>query len=230
MRRALLAATVVIMLSSCGGGGSVWTQAPAAESTAASITTGATTSSAPATSVTAASTTEVSSTTTTAPPPPATCSAAGMAAPPLSSDLPAAVRDKVAAIVSAAVACDYQSLAALADPEQFVFTIDPNADADPASYWAQQEQFGATPLGSLVDILWFSSLLADTSLGPTYVWPAVAAYDNWFDAPESARLEMEGYYPQGDIEAFQEEGYLGIQVGITADGRWLWACDLVGGG
>jgi hypothetical protein len=52
-------------------------------------------------------------------------------------------------------------------------------------------------------------------------WPSVAAHDTWF-GPRGGAPEMETSYTPDDIQAFQNEGCFGLQVGIPQSGHWLW--------
>ncbi len=205
------------MLTACGGEALPTvpaTDAPTTSSTPATTTTSEATTT---TQATAATTTTTTTTTTTEAP--ITCSAAGMTIPSLPAGLPAPVAEKVAAVAAATVACDLETLAGLSHPGGFVFTIDPRVDPDdPAAFWAVMDGF----LGRLIELLSFSNDITDSALGPVYVWPAVAAYDNWFDAPEAARGEMEDLFTPEDIERFEFDGYSATRIGITENGEWIW--------
>jgi len=223
---------LALVLGGCGDDDAVSTT----ESTPATTTT------APATTVAAPTT---ASPTTTNPPattgtPPATapvaCSASDMTMPVFTDDLPAPVTATANAIAAAAIACDYESLAALGNPPLLLFTIDPRVEVDdPAAYWAEMEAFGATPMASLIGHLYLIPALnaATDDLwedGTVYVWPAVAAYGSGSTAPDWAWTNLESYYGTEDMEAFMADVYQGTRVGITTDGDWVWFFDLVAGG
>ena len=131
---------------------------------------------------------------------------------------PAGVPDAVArtydAIRTAALACDYESLAAIGGD---TLTVSFGAVDDPAAYWQRLEKDGATPppMASLVQLL--GGAHATDSNG-TIVWPAVHV-DR--DGEASWQQVAEIYGPE-QTEEFRTHGYLGYRVGIAPDGTWQY--------
>lgn len=116
------------------------------------------------------------------------------------------------AIRSAALACDYERLAAQAG-EGFTYSF--GADGDPASHWAELEARGEEPMARLVQVLGTPVAVDDHG---TYVWPAVHARPEDDEAWEA----VAGIYPPDQLERWRTggSGYLGHRVGIDPDGTW----------
>jgi len=83
----------------------------------------------------------------------AACSASGLSAVPAAQDLPAAVEATRRQIIEAAVACDYDALAALASAgTSFAYSLDDTGD--PIGYWQSLEENGTgEPLRWMVETL-----------------------------------------------------------------------------
>lgn len=154
----------------------------------------------------------------------ATCSAADLdPAPEPQPQLPEPVAAQRADIVEAAVACDYEALAALAlaGDEQFTFTF--GGGDDPAEHWRSAEERGEEVLRFLVGLLDAPfGVVEPQELDREYVWPRAFAYGTWDDVPEEDRSVLEPFYIGrfGDFELFG--GYLGYRIGITETGDWLY--------
>ena len=174
---------------------------------------------------TAATTTTRATTTTTGPSPTLapTCSAAQLAAEPVAEDLPEPVAAKRAAIVAAAVACDYDALAALAgDPFSYSF----GDSGDPAGHWRGLEgsnDVQTPPMGTMVELLDMPYGTIDAGGVTYYVWPSAFAYDSWAAVPEVDQEPLRAIYGDADLASFARFGsYIGYRVGITADGTWSY--------
>jgi hypothetical protein len=128
---------------------------------------------------------------------------------------PAAVLQKRAAMLTAALAGDYDALAQLGDPTEFEYTFGEQVDGGPAAYWRQAEARGEdpTPAEALAAVLRMPYTL---SRG-IYVWPF--AYDKTED--ELTSYERGLLRPLGAGGAFAD-GYLGWRAGIRPDGRWVF--------
>lgn len=115
-------------------------------------------------------------------------------------ELPAGVADMRRAIWEAAVACDVETLEQLALGGTRGFTYSFGEDGAPARYWTRHEEEGAQPLLQLAQLLAGESATIETQFRAdvyetVHVWPAGFA---------------------------EEDGYLGLRVGITADGEWVF--------
>ncbi|MEW6154015.1 MAG: hypothetical protein AB1673_08525 [Actinomycetota bacterium] len=151
------------------------------------------------------------------------CSASGATRPAPQPGLPAAVAEMRAAILDAALECDYDELAELAQAgaAQFVYSF--GGGEDPAGFWRDAEEGGRPVLGPLVHLLGAPS--ASRPAGPTdqYVWPSAFAYDSWAAVPVADREALRPLYDDEDFAGFAQFGsYAGLRVGITATGDWVF--------
>lgn len=154
----------------------------------------------------------------------AACSGAG---PPTGievdqTNLPPLVAEVRMALLNGAASCDLEGLAAraIADGTNVSF----GGSDDPAGLWQDLESFGATPMADLIAVLHLSPGTTDDGQGTVfYVWPAVAAMDDWSDATEEQRSELADLFGAdalADWDLFG--GYIGYRVGITDSGRWAF--------
>lgn len=153
---------------------------------------------------------------------PASCSASGMAqVPEPQGGLPEPVAELRDLIVAAATACDIDSLVSLTTSGQ-LFTYSFGGDADPGRFWRQGEQLGHAPLARIVDVLDLPFVVEDGELGRVYVWPSA-----FQEEPTEEDWEaLSAVYNEEDVDLFKElGGYLGVRVGITEDGDWLFAVE-----
>lgn len=149
----------------------------------------------------------------------ATCSASGFERPGPQSELPAPVAEKREAILTAALACDIDALAALTGPS---FTAS-FGGGDPAEIWtADEEEFDNEPMRALVEILRLAPTTGDDgSGGIAYTWPPAFSYETWEEVPEPDREALRVLYDDDDFEGFtQFGGYVGYRTSITEDGTW----------
>jgi len=149
----------------------------------------------------------------------ATCSATGVERPGPQSELPAPVAEQREAILTAALACDIDALAALTGPS---FTAS-FGGGDPTEIWtADEEEFGYEPMRSLVEILRLAPTTGDDGNGGiAYTWPPAFSYGTWEDVPEADREALRVLYDDDDFEGFaQFGGYVGYRTTITEDGTW----------
>ena len=139
-----------------------------------------------------------------------------------SGELPPVVSDVRFALLTGAAACDLEGLAlrALADGTNVSFGL----PEDPAGLWRELESTGGTPMADLITILQLAVGTTDDGQGTVYwVWPAVAALDDWSDATEEQRSELADLFGAdalADWDSFG--GYIGYRVGITDSGRWAF--------
>jgi hypothetical protein len=152
---------------------------------------------------------------TTTAPPPETCSTSGLRLTlPAQEGLPEPVAAKREAIFGAAVACDYEGLAALA-PEGLRFSFGDETDA--AEYWRQLEAQGEDPMAKLARIL---TLPYGRDEAENYAWPSAHG-----PSPTDEDWEaVVGLYPRAQVEEMRMAGvgYLGYRVGITPAGEWIY--------
>ena len=160
--------------------------------------------------------------TDSAPPPSdveATCSASGVERPGPQRELPAPVAEKREAILTAALACDLDALAALTGPS---FTAS-FGGGDPVEIWnADEEDFGNEPMRALVEILRLAPTTGESGTGGiAYTWPPAFGYPTWEDVPEADREALRVLYDDADFEGFaQFGGYIGYRTTIAEDGTW----------
>ena len=236
MKRLTIGLAMLLLAAGCGDDdASLITVTTAAEATTPASEALTTTSSATATTQPASpattqpiTTTSTAAATTTAPPPSA-CSTTGMVGVlPDEPDLPRYVDDMRWAIMSAAMACDIDMLAALGLPGQFGWSYDPNAADDPADHWRFMEDFGSMPLAGMVDLLSLPyGVMEQVMTGvPLYVWPSVAVYDDWASVPEADRRALVDLYGEGILDEveylWEDTYYLGSYLAIDHNGDWLW--------
>jgi hypothetical protein len=116
-------------------------------------------------------------------------------------------------IVSEAVACDYEGLAAIAGAD---FTYSFGVPGDPAAFWRGLEESGEPALWYLVTLLRLDPQLIDTGSHQVYTWPRTYA-----DDADAARVELERLFGADTVNGwYAPEGYLGWRVGIRRDGAW----------
>lgn len=168
-------------------------------------------------------TTSTTATTPTSDPAEGRCSAAGLD-PDVEPQpgLPQAVADIRQQIVTAAVACDYEALEALAADGELTYSF--GDDGDPSSFWRRREaERGGDlgPLGFLAGILDRPHGVEEHDGTVRYVWPSAFSYPTWSDVPEADRAALEPLYGDDDLESFARFGaYLGHRVVIEEDGTW----------
>ena len=182
-------------------------------------TTGTTSTPTSTTSTTHATTT--SSNADDRPPGEATCSAARLSQHVAPQELPQPVEATRAAIIRAAIACDYETLTDIADRGTGGFTYSFGASGRPAEFWRGLERDGEPVLRTLVELLRLPFATRTVSGSVQYVWPSAYAYDDWADVPASDRQALRGIYTADDLEEFARFGsYAGYRVGMTGTGDW----------
>lgn len=140
---------------------------------------------------------------------------------PAGADLPEAVAETRAAILEAALTCDFDRLAAVATED---FTYSFGGGNDPAGYWRDAEREGDDVLAILVRVLGMSHGSLETELPSgeetrLYYWPGAFGAD----PTEEQWKEVGTLYSAAEIEAMKDfGGYVGYRVGITSTGEWLF--------
>lgn len=137
-------------------------------------------------------------------------------------ELPVIVSNVRAALLDGARSCDYEGLAARATSDGTNVSF--GGSDDPAALWRDLEALGATPLADLVAIFQLAPGTRDDGQGTVfYVWPAVAALDDWNLATAEQRSELADLFGAerlADWDLFG--GYIGYRAGITDSGRWAF--------
>lgn len=153
---------------------------------------------------------------------PVTCSASGMAQiPQPQGGLPEPVAELRESIVKAATACDIESLVTLTTRGD-LFTYSFGSDEHPGRFWRLGEQLGGGPLARMVDVLDLPFLVEDGDDGRIYIWPSAFQENPTEDDWEA----LSAVYNEEDVDLFKEFGsYIGMRVGITEDGSWLFAVE-----
>ncbi|QRK13502.1 hypothetical protein JQX13_07550 [Archangium violaceum] len=121
-------------------------------------------------------------------------------------------------IMAAAVACDYEGLAALTREKGMAFKASFGDVTDVAGYWHELETSRGQPvLAQMVKLL----NLPYARLGDLYVWPSVHR-ENATDADWKA---VEAVYPPEQLAQMRQAGtgYLGLRLGILSNGHWQFA-------
>jgi hypothetical protein len=139
-------------------------------------------------------------------------------AEPSPKQLPAAVEATRQAIITAALARDYDALDGLIPESGFTFSYGGGERA--VDYWKDLEAAGETPLATMAGIL----SLRHTRVGDIYVWPW--AFDknpaNLTDA-QKEQLAGAGAATVEQLDQMAEFGhYLGWRLGIRRDGTWIY--------
>ncbi len=155
---------------------------------------------------------------------PASCSASGLPATvPAQEALPAAVAATRAAIVEAAVACDYDALSEFARRGDDQFTFSFGGGDDPAQFWRDAEMGDQPVLRTLVQLLAAPFASLPGGEGTQYVWPSAYGYERWQDVPQVDRDALRPVYGDEDFRGFEAFGsYAGFRIGITEDGDWIF--------
>ena len=133
-------------------------------------------------------------------------------------ELPEAVAETRNAIAAAAAACDHAALASMADEDGTVVSIGGGKGVDPIDHWVAEARLGDDPLIAMARLL-TTTPATDPETG-TWAWPAIAV-DPAFDASWE---ELEPILGSEVVDQMRDgPGYLGRRIGITPDGRWMFA-------
>jgi hypothetical protein len=194
---------------------------PTETSSSSPTTSGPAVTTAPSTTTAPAGTTATTTTTTTLA---ETCSAAGMALTlPAEPGLPDPVAQMRVRVTDAALSCSFDRLAALGVEGGFSWSFNPDLEAGPAAFWREMETYGTMPMRRLLELFELPVGVMDIAGTDVFMWPSVAAYDDWASAPEADREALRSLFTDEDMELFAAENvYLGSRVAIDEDGDWLW--------
>lgn len=161
--------------------------------------------------------TQPPATTTT---PEAGCSAVELHAVLSDQGLPEAVAEVRQRIFDAALACDYETLEAIALERGEGFTFSYGGETDASDYWRSVEEGSEEepkPMRALATILTMPFTRNESG---SYAWPT--AYSENPTAAAWQALVVSGLYAEGEVEQMQAQGtgYLGYRTAITPDGDW----------
>jgi len=155
---------------------------------------------------------------TTAPVVSAECSAAGLPMPSEQDGLPAPVAETRRAVAAAAVACDYETLEALAGPD--LTTSFGGGGFDNIPRWEEEGTYPALQL--LVELFETPFATQDfEDLPRYYVWPSAFVYDTWEEIPQDDLDALLTVYTQEELDQHSGFGSYALwRIGITEDGQW----------
>jgi hypothetical protein len=186
-------------------------ESPAAGSTPTTVPAPVTTVPAPITTV--PDTTMVPPTTV----PTADCSAAGMTMPPDQEGLPMAVAETRRAILEAAIACDYESLEALAATG--FRTSFGGTGFEKIPEWEETGMYPATKL--MVQLLGTPYGFENELEPRTYWWPSAFGYDSWDEIQPADMEPLRSIYTEEELEMTAEFGSYALwRLSIDESGEW----------
>ncbi len=158
-----------------------------------------------------------------------TCSAGDLGTPrkPPSTarGLPAVVTSKRNAILTAALACNYDTLQSLLAPG---FTASFGGPPDPIVFWKEQEAAGEPVLRVLALLLQTKPAFEkfDNNQDARYVWPAAATWDPSTPLTAAQKAELKAlvntFGRESGISPLPQDGYLYYRTGITKTGEWTF--------
>jgi hypothetical protein len=148
----------------------------------------------------------------------AQCSAAGLPLPPEQTGLPPAVAEARMAIATAALACDYEALEALASPD--FSTSFGGGGFENIPQWEADGTYPATAL--IVELFGTPYAYEDyDGLPRHYYWPSAAVYDSWDEIPPADMEALLTVYTQEELDQAAEFGAYALwRIGITETGEW----------
>lgn len=142
---------------------------------------------------------------------------------PEQDGLPDAVARMRADIAEAAVACDLERLAELAEGgDGFSFSF--GGAEDPAEYWREQEndERALDPMRYLVGLLKRPYATREVQDTTYYSWPAAFTYDSWDEVPDEQKEALKPLYTEEDFSNWERfGGYIGYRATIDTSGDWL---------
>jgi hypothetical protein len=151
--------------------------------------------------------------------PEAGCSTSGLRQVLPEQDLPLEVADVRKRIFDAAIACDYDTLEAIALEKGEGFTFSYGDGDSAAAYWRQVEEAGTEkplPMRALTAIL---AMPFTRNESGSYAWPT--AYSEAPTEEAWQALVDAGLYTQEQVDAMKTgASYLGYRTAITTDGDW----------
>jgi hypothetical protein len=152
------------------------------------------------------------------PAPAADCSAAGLPKPNDQDGVPAPVAEARQAMAAAAIACDYEALAAWAGLD--LNTSFGGGGFDNIPMWEEEGTYPALEL--LVKLFGTPFVVQNFEDSPPYyVWPSAFIYDSWDEIPATDLEALLSIYTQEDLDQYAEFGSYALwRIGITEDGEW----------
>lgn len=117
------------------------------------------------------------------------------------------------AIIDAALACDFDTLAELADFD---------GGADIVARWETEESEGEDPLRRLV-LLLRGSIATIARDEVEYRFPSAAGFDTWSEVPETVRGNLADIYGDEGVAAFESgDRYTGDVTALNDAGAWMY--------
>lgn len=135
---------------------------------------------------------------------------------PVPQGLPEQVENRRSELFLLAASCDMEVLARLARSDETAFTF--GGEADPLRSWIRSARNGFDVMTWIVRILGTTPAV-DTN--GSYVWPAVHVTNS-----DEDWRQLSGVFTAAEYEQYysmRASGYLGLRIGIAADGTWLYA-------
>jgi len=135
--------------------------------------------------------------------------------------LPLAVVQKRDAVRAAAEAQDYQALARLADPQEFVYSL--GGAGDPVTYWQALKTEGVDIPQIIVALLDMPCATLNYDSGTEYVWPSASEIPYSELTPseiDSLQAIYNGKLAENYLEGPETGYYVGWRLFIAEDGRW----------
>jgi hypothetical protein len=135
--------------------------------------------------------------------------------------LPLAVVQKRDAVRAAATAQDYQALARLADPQEFVYSI--GGAGDPVTYWQGLKTEGVDIPQIIVALLDMPCAVLNYDSGTEYVWPSASEIpyaELTPDEIDALQAIYNGKLTDNYLEGTETGYYVGWRLFIAEDGRW----------
>ena len=148
----------------------------------------------------------------------ADCSAAGLSMPSDQEGLPTPVAQTRRAVATAAIACDYDTLEALAGPG--LTTSFGGGGFDNIPRWEEEGTYPALQLlVELFDTPFATQEFED--LPRYYVWTSASVYDTWEEIPPADLEALLTVYTQEELDQHSGFGSYALwRIGITENGQW----------
>lgn len=127
-------------------------------------------------------------------------------------------------IIEAALACDLDELARIADEGKQSFTysfgVGEGEKGDPAAHWRTTEQHGEPVTALLVRLLGTRYARGSRAAGGYYAWPAISEFKH----PKATDwAELGDIFPPKELDTMRTmDVYLHYRIGISPSGEWMY--------